>query len=435
MKSNLLEAAAEILSKSKSSAPAEPMHKSDADVEDLGGDTPTVHQASNPDATTGKKATAPGAAPRVGAMPPAKLKEEKDDEDEDEDEMEDDEDEKMKNEQIEEAVDHKKFMATYTRNENNNRHMENVLHLAKHYGTEDDVKAAQSHINAAKKAGHNIEHKENSALHAKLWNKMNETLPKNKSYGKWPSPIPRVKIKEDVDAMFEDETISEDFKSKVSTIFEARVHDRVSQIQEELEAQYTQSLEEAIADVTVSITERVNDYLNYVVEEWMQENAIAIEKGLRTELTEEFIVGLRNLFVENYIDIPDEKVDLVEELSTKVEDLESKLNEQIDISIELVKELNESKKIEAFHTVTEGLTQTQIEKLKTLVESVEFTTEEEFVEKLETIKENYFPSDVKRADESSLHESVEDPDTANSVKISDPRMAVYAQAISRTLAK
>lgn len=346
MKSNLLEAAAEILSKSKSSAPAEPMHKSEADVEDVGGDTPTVHQASNPDATKPiKKATAPGAAPRVGAMPPAKLKEEKDDEDEDEDEMEDDEDEKMKKE----------------------------------------------------------------------------------SYGKT--------MKEDVESMFEGETISEDFKSKVSTIFEARVHDRVSQIQEELEAQYTQSLEEAIADVTVSITERVNDYLNYVVEEWMQENAIAIEKGLRTELTEEFIVGLRNLFVENYIDIPDEKVDLVEELSTKVEDLESKLNEQIDISIELVKELNESKKIEAFHTVTEGLTQTQIEKLKTLVESVEFTTEEEFVEKLETIKENYFPSDVKRADESSLHESVEDPDTANSVKISDPRMAAYAQVISRTLAK
>lgn len=346
MKSNLLEAAAEILSKSKSSAPAEPMHKSEADVEDVGGDTPTVHQASNPDATKPiKKATAPGAAPRVGAMPPAKLKEEKDDEDEDEDEMEDDEDEKMKKE----------------------------------------------------------------------------------SYGKT--------MKEDVESMFEGETISEDFKSKVSTIFEARVHDRVSQIQEELEAQYTQSLEEAIADVTVSMTERVNDYLNYVVEEWMQENAIAIEKGLRTELTEEFIVGLRNLFVENYIDIPDEKVDLVEELSTKVEDLESKLNEQIDISIELVKELNESKKIEAFHTVTEGLTQTQIEKLKTLVESVEFTTEEEFVEKLETIKENYFPSGVKRADESSLHESVEDPDTANSVKISDPRMAVYAQTISRTLPK
>lgn len=346
MKSNLLEAAAEILTKSKSSAPAEPMHKSDADVEDLGGDTPTTHQASNPDATTGKKATPPGAAPRVGAMPPAKLKEAKekeDDEEEMEDEDEDEKEEKMKKE----------------------------------------------------------------------------------SYGKT--------MKEDVDAMFEGETISEDFKSRVSTIFEARVHDRVSQIQETLEAQYNQSLEEAIADVTASITERINDYLNYVVEEWMQENAIAIEKGLRTELTEEFIVGLRNLFAENYIDIPDEKVDIVEELSTKVEELESQLNEQIDISIGLVKELNESKKIEAFHTVTEGLTQTQIEKLKSLVESVEFTTEEEFVEKLETIKENYFPSGVKRADESLLHESVEDPETTNNVKISDPRMAAYAKTISRTL--
>jgi hypothetical protein len=349
MKSNLLEAAAEILSKSKSSAPAEPMHKSDADVEDLGGDTPSVHQASNPDATKNtKKATAPGAAPRVGAMSAEKLKEAKEKEKEDEEEMEDeDEDEK------------------------------------------EEMK------------------KEN--------------------YGKT--------MKEDVESMFEGETISEDFRTKVSTIFEARVHDRVSQIQEGLEAQYNQSLEEAIAEVTTAITERVNDYLNYVVEEWMQENSLAIEKGLRTELTEEFIVGLRNLFVENYIDIPDEKVDLVEELSSKVEQLQTQLNEQIDVSIELVKELNESKKIEVFHSMTEGLTQTQIEKLKSLVESVEFTTEEEFAEKLETIKENYFPSDVKRGNESSLHESVEDPELTNQVKISDPRMAAYAQVISRTLAK
>jgi hypothetical protein len=348
MKSNLLEAAAEILSKSKSSAPAEPMHKSEADVEDVGGDTPTVHQTSNPDATKPiKKATAPGAAPRVGAMPPAKLKEAK--KEDDEEEMEDEEDEDEKEEM------------------------------------------------------------------------------KKENYGKT--------MKEDVESMFEGETISEDFKSKVSTIFEARVHDRVSQIQEALEAQYNQSLEEAIAEVTTAITERVNDYLNYVVEEWMQENSLAIEKGLRTELTEEFIVGLRNLFVENYIDIPDEKVDLVEELSSKVEQLQTQLNEQIDVSIELVKELNESKKIEVFHSMTEGLTQTQIEKLKSLVESVEFTTEEEFAEKLETIKENYFPSDVKRGNESSLHESVEDPELTNQVKISDPRMAAYAQVISRTLAK
>jgi hypothetical protein len=346
MKSNLLEAAAEILSKSKSSAPAEPMHNSDADVEDLGGPTPSKTQDSEIDYTKPiKKATPPGAAPRVGAMSAEKLKEAK--EKEDEEEMEDeDEDEK-------------------------------------------------------------------------------EEM-KKESYGK---------MKEDVDSIFEGETISEDFRTKVSTIFEARVHDRVSQIQEELEAQYTQGLEEAIVEVTTAITERVNDYLNYVVEEWMQENSLAIEKGLRTELTEEFIVGLRNLFVENYIDIPDEKVDLVEELSSKVEQLETQLNEQIDVSIELIKELNESKKIEVFHSMTEGLTQTQIEKLKSLVESVEFTTEEEFAEKLETIRENYFPSDVKRANESSLHESVEDPETVNSVKYNDPRMALYAQTISRTLAK
>lgn len=348
MKSNLLEAAAEILNKSKTSAPAEEMHKmADADVEELGGPTPSKTQDTEIDYTKPiKKATPPGAAPRVGPMAAEKLKEEKD---EDEEEMEDEEEDEK----------------------------------------EDEMKKESYHKN----------------------------------------------MKEDVEAMFEGESISEDFKSKVATIFEARVHDRVSQIQEELEARYSSSLEEAITDVTEAITEKVNDYLNYVVEEWMQENAIAIEKGLRTELTEDFIVGLRNLFAENYINIPDEKVDVVEELSLKVEELETQLNEQIDVSIGLAKELNESKKIEVFHAVAEGLTFTQMEKLKSLVESVEFTTEEEFAEKLVTIRENYFPSDVRRGNESSLHESVEDPELSEKVKFSDPRMAVYAQAISRTLPK
>lgn len=346
MKTNLLEAAAEILNKSKSSAvPAMPMPEIDAeydDVNDLGGDTPQKHAENNPDyGKAVKKAAAPGAAPKVGAMPPAKLKEEKT-----EDEDEENEDEEMENE------------------------------------------------------------KEN-----------------------------KKSMKEDIDAVLQGENLSEDFRNKAATLFEARVHDRVTQIQEELEASYEAALNEAVQQFTVSMTEKVNDYLNYVVQEWMEENAIAIEKGLRTELTEDFIVGLRNLFAENYISIPDEEVDLVEELSEKVDQLTNELNEQINIGIELVKELNESKKNEVFYTVTEGLIQTQIEKMKTLAESVEFSTEEEYKEKLETIRENYFPSHgkVKRADEALLHEAVEDE--AVTPKITDARMAAYAQSISRTIIK
>ena len=135
------------------------------------------------------------------------------------------------------------------------------------------------------------------------------------------------KMKEDVDALFaDDSTISEEFKSKVSTIFEARVEDRVTQIEEEIETRYAGMLEEAVESVKADLTEKVDDYLSYVVEQWMEENQIAIESGLRAELTEDFIGGLRNLFAEHYIDVPAEKVDLVDELAGKVEELEGKLN-------------------------------------------------------------------------------------------------------------
>ena len=242
--------------------------------------------------------------------------------------------------------------------------------------------------------------------------------------------MPMTGIKEDIESIFAGETLSEEFKNKTATIFEARVNDKVFQIQEELEAQYNQALEESMQELTVSLTEKINDYLNYVVEEWMSENSIAIEKGLRTELTEDFMIGLRNLFTENFIDIPDEKVDIVEELSEKVSSLEDQLNEQIEFGIQLKKELNESKKNEVIHQITEGLTDTQVEKIKTLAESVEYTTEGEYAEKLETIRENYFPSGVVRTNESYLHESIEDEVTP---KVTDPRMAAYFRTISRTL--
>ena len=240
------------------------------------------------------------------------------------------------------------------------------------------------------------------------------------------------KMKEDIDALFaDDSTISEEFKSKVSTIFEARVADRVTQIEEEIETRYAGMLEEAVESVKADLTEKVDDYLSYVVEQWMEENQIAIESGLRAELTEDFIGGLRNLFAEHYIDVPAEKVDLVDELAGKVEELESKLNEEIERAVDLKKSLVESRKVEMTREACEGLTDTQVEKIKSLAESVEFSTEDEYKEKLETIRENYFPSGIKKASESQLQEEVTDG-SEKQVVSNDPYVAAVANAISKT---
>ena len=245
----------------------------------------------------------------------------------------------------------------------------------------------------------------------------------------------KVNVKEDIDALFaDDQTISEEFKSKVTTIFEARVTDRIQQIEEQVEAKYAGMLEEAIESVRTQLEEKVDDYVNYVVEQWLEENAIAIESGLRAELAEDFISGLHKLFAENYINVPEDKVELVDELATKVEQLESKLNEEIEKSIGYKKSLIEATKQQVTRSVCEGLTETQVEKIKSLAESVEFSTEEEYQTKLETIRENYFPSGVKKADEEQLHEQVSAEDAGETKKqvSADPYVSSVANAISKT---
>jgi hypothetical protein len=240
------------------------------------------------------------------------------------------------------------------------------------------------------------------------------------------------KMKEDVNALFSDDsTISEEFKSKAATIFEARVTDRIQQIEEEVEVRYASMFEEAVEEIKNDLTTKVNDYLEYVVEQWLADNEIAIESGLRSEITEEFIAGLRNLFAEHYIDVPEDKVDLVDELAGQVEQLEDKLNEEMQYGIELRKALIESTKNEIVRNVCDGLAATQVEKIKSLAESVEFSTEEEYTEKLETIRENYFPSGIRKADVTHLQEQYEDADNEKKV-IHDPYVAMVSQAISKT---
>ena len=241
------------------------------------------------------------------------------------------------------------------------------------------------------------------------------------------------KMKEDIDALLSGENLSEEFVTKASTIFEAAVIARAEEVIAESEQELMEQFEVAVEQVKEDMAAKVDDYLNYMVEEWIKDNEIAIESGLRAEIAEDFMAGLRDLFVEHYIDVPSEKVDIAEELAAKVEELEAALNEQINKGIELSKDLNEQKKIEAIYTACEGLTQTQVEKLKALAEGVDFTTEEEFVTKLDTLKESYFKAEVKVADASAFEEVLVEDEKKQ--VFADPSMEVYAKTISQTLVK
>lgn len=243
------------------------------------------------------------------------------------------------------------------------------------------------------------------------------------------------KMKEDMDALLGDENLSEEFVSKATTIFEAAVISRTEAILEDIQKELYEQFEEAVEEVKEDLATKVDDYMNYMAEEWMKENTLAVEKGLRSEIVEDFITGLKGLFVEHYIDIPEEKVNVVEELTTRVEELEDSLNEQINATIQLKKELNEKIKTEAIHAVCEGLTQTQVEKMKQLAESVEFTSEEEFADKVVTIRESYFEQQVKSADSSALNEEITIEEEDKKSVSTDPAIAQYAQSISKSLVK
>ena len=246
----------------------------------------------------------------------------------------------------------------------------------------------------------------------------------------------KMRMKEDIDALLSGENLSEEFATKATTIFEAAVTTRVEEIVEEMENELVEQFQVAVEEIKEDLASKVDDYLTYMTEEWVKENQIAIDKGLRAEVVEDFIGGLHKLFAEHYIDIPEEKVDVVEELSAKVGELEEQYNAQVRASIELKRELNEHKKIEAVHTVCEGLTQTQVEKMKSLAESIEYTTETEFSSKLETLKDSYFQSSVKVANNSALDDEVHIEEEVKKAKgSSDSLIESYAKTISQTLVK
>ena len=201
-------------------------------------------------------------------------------------------------------------------------------------------------------------------------------------------------IEEDVNALLSGEELSEEFQEKARTIFEAALRSKVSQIKETIEEQYAVALAEEVEEIKSALAERVDAYLEYVADEWMQENTLVIEQGLKTEMTQSFLQGMKGLFEEHYVSIPEDKYDVLESMVEKLDEMETKLNEQIEKNVSLNKRLAESVADGIFDQVSEGLALSQKEKLASLAESVEFESEEEYREKLETLKESYFPSRV-----------------------------------------
>lgn len=241
-----------------------------------------------------------------------------------------------------------------------------------------------------------------------------------------------IDVKEDMDALVSGEDLSEEFKTKASTIFEAAVSAKViSEVNsriDELETSYKKEITEAKEEHLSTVTEKVDGYLNYVTEEWMKENELAVEKGIRSELVEDFMTGLKNLFTEHYIDIPEEKVDLVDDLFEKVEELEQKLDESINTSVDIKKELADYKKSETLREVSENLADTEKEKLGKLAEGIDFEDKTQYSEKLEVIKENYFPKQQSETITEELENTEEEQDISESV---DPVMSKYASALTR----
>ena len=234
-------------------------------------------------------------------------------------------------------------------------------------------------------------------------------------------------IEEDVNALLAGEELSEEFQEKARTIFETAITAKVAEVKEALEARYSEVLAEEVEDIKKELNERVDSYLEYVAEEWFTENQLAVEAGLKSEMTESFLNGMKSLFEEHYVSIPEDKYDVLESMVEKLDDMETKLNEQIEKNVSLNKRLAESVADGIVDQVSEGLAQTQKEKLASLAESVEFESENQYREKLETLKESYFPSKgvSPSAKKENLSEGVDSsPETVNG------SMAAYLKTLS-----
>ena len=238
-----------------------------------------------------------------------------------------------------------------------------------------------------------------------------------------------IDVKDDIDALVGDADLSEEFKQKAATIFEAAITSKVNAEKERLQSEYDTKFEEEISKSKSELTEKVDSYLNYVVEEWMKENKLALERGIKGEIAEDFISGLKKLFEDHYIDVPDEKYDVLEDQASKIDDLEKKLNEEIEKNVEMNKVNGSYKRQEIIDEHSKDLADTAKEKFDSLVEGVEYSSEEDFAQKVKTIKESYFEQKAEKSASADI-DDVAEGDESNA-DLSDA-MAAYTNAISKT---
>jgi len=237
-----------------------------------------------------------------------------------------------------------------------------------------------------------------------------------------------VDVEDDVNALLGGEELSEDFRAKAKTIFEAAINSKVSAIREEIVREHEEKLSEEVEEIKVELQERVDSYLEYVADEWFVENQLAVENGLKADMTESFLEGMKGLFEEHYVQIPEEKYDVLKSMVEKLDDMETKLNEQIEKNIALNKGLAEATADGILESVSEGLAATQKEKLASLAESVEFESDEEYREKLETLKESYFPH--KSATTNKTENLSEGVDNSEGAESHSAAMASYIKTLS-----
>ena len=245
----------------------------------------------------------------------------------------------------------------------------------------------------------------------------------------------KIDVEEDLNALIAGEELSEEFQEKARTIFEAAIRTKVTEMTESIKAQYEETLVEEVKAIKEELQDRLDSYLEYVADEWVSENELAIEHGLKTEMTESFLEGMKKLFEDHYVTIPEEKYDVIESMVDKLDEMESKLNEQIDKNVALNKRLAESTADVIFAEVTEGLAQTQRDKLATLAENVEFESENGYREKLETLKESYFPSKTSTPNSKSENLTEESEATDYQSKAVSSTMERYLQTMTRVAKK
>ena len=237
-------------------------------------------------------------------------------------------------------------------------------------------------------------------------------------------------VEEDLAALFGGEELSEEFQEKARTIFEAAVNSKVNEIQEAMTEEYEKTLTEHLEGVKSELIERTDAYLEYVSDEWLKENAIEVEHGLKTEMTESFLQGMKGLFEDHYVSIPDDKYDVLESMVNKLDDMEGKLNEQIEKNISLNKRLGESTADGIFSEVSEGLAETQKEKLHSLAEGIEFEGEDAYREKIVTLRESYFPSNRKSKVSSNKSETISEGIANEEIVDNGAAMNSYLSALS-----